>query len=248
MHNEIRIAHSRELDRLMSYRVYGNRGKPVVAFPTSQAHDNQWEDFGMVAALKDFIDEGIIQLYAMDSIDDETFFRPDGKRGKAMRRYEQYLAYVTKEFLPTVTTRRKKAMLTGCSMGAYHAANIFFRYPERIDSVIAMSGVYSPRPFLELDGYMKKNSRANSPLNYLKKPIEAKKRRRYDHARLVFCSGRGAGEEDMVSDTLALQRVLAAQNIEAWVDIWGPDVTHDWPWWQGQMRYFLPKVLGLEEF
>ncbi|NLG58370.1 MAG: transposase, partial [Clostridiales bacterium] len=31
--------------------------------------------------------------------------------------------------------------------------------------------------------------------------------------------------------------------IHAWVDIWGEDVNHDWPWWRRQMAYFLPKVM-----
>lgn len=231
----------------MTYRVYGDRGKPVVAFPTSQAHDNQWEDFGMVEALADFIDDGDIQLFAMDSIDDDTFFRPDGKRRKAMQRYEQWLAYINKEFLPTVTARGQKAMLTGCSMGAYHAANLFFRSPEQVDSVIALSGVYSPAPFLGFKGHMKRDARANSPLDYLQLPIDDEKRAHYQGSRLVFCAGQGPGEEEMLADTVALAEVLEDQDIDAWVDVWGEDAVHDWPWWHEQMRYFMAEVLTDED-
>ena len=28
-----------------------------------------------------------------------------------------------------------------------------------------------------------------------------------------------------------------------WVDFWGHDVNHDWPWWHKQVAYFMPKLL-----
>jgi len=229
----------------MNYRVYGTSGKPVVAFPTSQAHENLWEDFGMVDCLADYIENGEIQLFAMDSIDDDTFFRDDQDRGKALRLYERYLRYVAKEFIPTVTSATgQKALLTGCSMGAYHAANLYFRWPDLADSVIALSGVYSPQCFLDFDTHMTKAARANSPIDYLNQPIAEQRRQKYCASKLVFCAGQGPGEEDMLADTKALSEVLEHQGIEAWVDFWGNDVTHDWPWWKEQIQYFLPAVLA----
>ena len=40
-----------------------------------------------------------------------------------------------------------------------------------------------------------------------------------------------------------MREVLAAKGIHAWVDLWGYDVDHDWPWWKKQIRYFLPYLL-----
>jgi esterase/lipase superfamily enzyme len=48
----------------------------------------------------------------------------------------------------------------------------------------------------------------------------------------------------MLEDTLALKRILDDKQIWCWVDIWGHDVNHDWPWWRRQMPYFLGN-LGL---
>jgi len=242
---EIRTVNSQAIGHEMTYRVYGEAGKPVVAFPTSQSHENLWEDFGMVECLADYIDNGVIQLYALDSIDDDTFFRADNNRKKALRCYERYLRYVATEMLPEITaTAGQKPLLTGCSMGAYHAANIYFRWPELADSVIALSGVYSPHCFLDFDSHMTKPARANSPLDYLTEPIDGWRREQYCSSKLVFCAGQGPGEEDMLADTKALSEVLNSQGIEAWVDLWGEDVTHDWPWWKEQIRYFLPAVIG----
>jgi len=280
VHKEVRTERSRALKRDMSYRVYGTRGKPVVAFPTSEAHLNQWEDFGMVKALSEYIKHGDIQLYAMDSIDEETFFRLDKRKDRGIRRYEQYLKYIANEFLPSITghaappTSRgaraisalgggaaggasgknqqqyrnrhpQKALLTGCSMGAFHAANIYFRYPQHIDSVIALSGVYTPAHFMDFTRGMPRSARANSTLDYLKLPIDPARRQMFRNSRLVFCTGQGPGEQEMVADTYALGERLHAQGIEAWIDFWGEDVSHDWPWWQRQIQYFLPQVLDI---
>ena len=229
----------------MTYRVYGTGGKPMVAFPCSQAHENLWEDFGMVDALAEYIERGEIQLFAMDSIDDDTFFRSDLNRNKAIRCYERYLNYIADEFLPNLVKESgQKVLLTGCSMGAYHAANIYFRWPQLADSVIALSGVYSPQWFLDLDEHMTAAALENSPIDYLSLPLEAARRDQYAAAKLIFCTGQGDGEEQMLNDTQALAKVLADQGIEAWIDVWGQDATHDWPWWQQQMNKFLPTVLA----
>ena len=34
------------------------------------------------------------------------------------------------------------------------------------------------------------------------------------------------------------------KGIDLWVDYWGADVNHDWPWWHKQVAYFVPKLLG----
>jgi esterase/lipase superfamily enzyme len=47
----------------------------------------------------------------------------------------------------------------------------------------------------------------------------------------------------MLTETHALERVLAAKSIPAWVDFWGGDVAHDWPWWHKQLPYFFGRWL-----
>ena len=36
-----------------------------------------------------------------------------------------------------------------------------------------------------------------------------------------------------------IRQILTAKNVPCWVDFWGHDVNHDWPWWHRQMNYFL---------
>ena len=55
----------------------------------------------------------------------------------------------------------------------------------------------------------------------------------------MLCVGQGAWEDEMIADTRDLQAILASKEIPAWIDFWGHDVAHDWPWWRRQMPYFL---------
>ncbi len=39
-----------------------------------------------------------------------------------------------------------------------------------------------------------------------------------------------------------MKNILETKAIPAWVDLWGTDVSHDWPWWQRQIPYFLERL------
>ena len=74
--------YSQKLARDMEYKVYGHRGKPVLAFPTSNGRFYQFEDSGMINAISEFINDGKIQIWAVDGIDRETFFSTDWDNNK----------------------------------------------------------------------------------------------------------------------------------------------------------------------
>ena len=64
----------------------------------------------------------------------------------------------------------------------------------------------------------------------------------YNRHKAVVCVGRGAWE--MPESTEKLDRRFKELGINIWVDYWGYDVNHDWPWWYKQVPYFLPYLLG----
>ena len=47
----------------------------------------------------------------------------------------------------------------------------------------------------------------------------------------------------MLEETHQLEGILRSRNIPAWVDYWGTDVDHDWPWWHRQLVYFMNRWL-----
>ena len=36
--------------------------------------------------------------------------------------------------------------------------------------------------------------------------------------------------------------ILDGKGIPNWIDFWGGDVNHDWPWWRRMLPYFLDKL------
>ena len=54
-------------------------------------------------------------------------------------------------------------------------------------------------------------------------------------------SGQGAWE-DGLEEAIAVKGVLDAKKVPCWLDLWGHDVNHNWPWWQRQLPYFLGRL------
>jgi esterase/lipase superfamily enzyme len=92
--------------------------------------------------------------------------------------------------------------------------------------------------------YMDDNVYFNSPLVYLPNLTDDRYLDQYRQSQIIVCVGQGAWEDAMLADAYTLKRILESKNVPAWIDIWGPEVNHDWPWWRQMMPYFLGK-LGL---
>src|SRR6202041_3180516 len=54
--------------------VFGDRGYPVILFPTSQGRYYQNKDEGLIESAKWFIDEGLVKIYCPDSFDWLTWY------------------------------------------------------------------------------------------------------------------------------------------------------------------------------
>ena len=64
----------------------------------------------------------------------------------------------------------------------------------------------------------------------------------YRNQNIIICVGQGAWEHPMIEDTTRMKELFGYKGINAWVDFWGFDVCHDWPWWKIQIVYFLDKI------
>ena len=230
----------------MELKVYGHYGKPVLVFPAQGGRFYDYENFGMVEAVRGSIDGGKIKLFTVDSVDSQSWANWDSHPADRARRHEDYDRYIIQEVSPFIRQHcgdyPGKFLTTGCSMGAYHAVNFFFRHPATFDAVISISGLYQLSMFI--GEYMDDRVYFNSPLAYLPGLEDPWYLDQYRQSAIIVCCGQGAWEDAMLEDTRALQRILEAKDIPSWIDIWGTDVNHDWPWWQKMMPYFLDH-LGL---
>ena len=240
MYREEITHYSASLGREMHVSVYGHGGMPLLAFPTQDSMCHNYEDFGMVDQIADFLNEGRVQLYVVDTVDSETWSNKWGDKPWRSARQEQYHHYIVDEVVPMIHWRNNAMpAVTGLSMGANHAAITFFRRPDLFRGVIALSGIYDTDLFF--DGWMDSTLYNNAPEQFLRNmPTDHYYIPLYNSKKIILCCGQGAWEDDGVRTLRALQQTLNKKGIRAWCDFWGYDVNHDWPWWYKQMRYFLP--------
>lgn len=227
----------------MELKVYGQDGKAVVVFPSSGGRFYEYEDFGMIDTCSEFIEAGKIKLFTVDSIDKQSWLNYEIYPDDRAKRYVEYDQYIINEVIPFVHkhgTSYEKLMVTGCSLGAYHAANFFFKHPDVFDTVVALSGVYGSHFFL--GDFMDEHVYYHFPLTYLPRLTDRGYLGQYRQSNIIFCCGQGAWEEKAIPETLEIKRLLEEKDIPAWIDLWGYDVEHHWYWWKKQIVYFLENL------
>jgi esterase/lipase superfamily enzyme len=159
--------HSPRLGRQMELLEYGDRGRPLLAFPTSSGRHFDYENFGMVNALQHKLEQGEIHLFCVDSVDAESFYAAWKHPADRIARHVEYESYLIEEVLPLIRSRNGVPYLavTGNSFGGYHTANFALRHPDIVDKAISLGGAFDMSSFF--DGHYDNNVYYNSPLDFL---------------------------------------------------------------------------------
>ncbi len=105
MHREYHVDESDALGRRMERLVFGHAGLPVIVFPSSQGRFYEFEEFGMVAALRDKLDRGEVQLWCVDSVDAESWYARDVPGRWRIDRHLAYERYIVDELIPHIRWR-----------------------------------------------------------------------------------------------------------------------------------------------
>jgi esterase/lipase superfamily enzyme len=124
---------------------YGHHGRPLLVFPSESGNAFDFEQRGMLAAIRPLVDGGRVKVYAIDSYDDASWRRRDLPLEQRARLHEGYERWVLERVLPFVDADcggHQQVAATGASFGAYHAVNFALRHADRCPLAIAMSGVY----------------------------------------------------------------------------------------------------------
>lgn len=242
--------YSYRLGRDMEYKVYGSRGKPLIVIPCQSGRFYEFEDMKMLDIYAPYIEEGRIQVFAVDSIDGETLadFACGDLRAR-VQRHESWIRYIVEEAVPRFSAVNTAAngwemrfAVAGLSLGALHAATLFFRYPDVFDAVLCLSGIYSNEYYF--GDYHDELTYGNSPQQFLlNMPQDHPYLEKYRRGKIILCVGQGAWENETLESTRYMDAVLRQKNIPARVEYWGADVCHDWNWWYVQAAYFLPALL-----
>ena len=231
MQREYRKDFSRSLGRDMELLHFGASGRPLLAFPTSMGRFFQWEDFGLIGSLADWIDRGAIQGMCVDSIDGESWYARGLPPAQRIQRHLQYETYILEEVLPLVPSA---PVACGASFGALHAVLLALRHPTRLAGFIAMSGAFDTARWL--DGYSDESTYFTNPLAFLPGltdeaylgPLRLERPK-------VVATGEG---DPNVNDSIKLGHELQAKGVDVRLDIW-PGWAHDWPYWKDMMRTYI---------
>lgn len=244
--------YSPALNRDMECKVYGSAGRPVLFIPCQDGRFFDFENFHMADVWSPWIESGQVMVFSVDTIDHETWSNTNGDPRWRICRHEDWIRYITDEMVPFMRamvndrngwTGYPGIIATGCSLGATPAADLYFRRPDLFDGLLALSGIYTAE--YGFGSYMDDLVYANSPVHFLSNmPKDHPYIDLYNKRKAILCVGQGDWE--MPDYTRQLHHILLEKGIQAWVDYWGFDCSHDWPWWYKQVTYFVPYLLGTE--
>jgi len=234
---------SHNLQSEMPLVAYGHGGQTLLMFPTAAADYLEYERFHLVEAIRPLIEAGRVRAYSINSVNRYSLLNekmPPVLKAELLTRFDRY---ITEEVLPLIRNEAgegARPLTTGASLGAFLAANAYFKHPDLFRGVIAMSGSYDVRSYLK--DFYDDNVYFNNPADYLPNLNDDHYLPMLKQADSIhILSGQGSYEAPERSQHLS--DILTSKGIPHKLDLWGADVDHDWPWWRKMLPYSLERIL-----
>jgi esterase/lipase superfamily enzyme len=230
---------SPRLQRDMPIAVYGHYGFSLILIPTAAADYLEYERFGLINALQPFLDAGKLKIFSINSINNESWMNFEAHPLHKTYMHKQWCSYVFDEVIPYVkseTSEETPVIVCGASFGALHSANLFFRRPDLINGIIAMSGVYDLTEYSR--GYFDDDVYFNSPMHYMPNMEDhaiLEQVRKSHHIHLFS----GSGEYEDPESARRFAGILYRKNIWYDLEIWGNEWRHDWSTWRVALPHYL---------
>jgi esterase/lipase superfamily enzyme len=235
MNREYHRWYSPSLGRDMELLVFGHAGARMLVFPTSKGKYYEWEDRGMIAELSDHLENGWLQIYCVDSVDEESWYAWQKHPGDRAWRHIQYENYLLEEVLPLVYKKNPTPFLivSGASFGAYHAMNFALRHPDLTNRVVAMSGMYNIERWL--GNYRDDNTYYNCPCLYLPNEFEESRLHLLRSLDITITVGQ---DDPNIANNRWLSSVLWNKGVWHALRVWD-GWSHDWPYWRKMIRLYI---------
>ena len=223
---------------------YGHYGRPLLVFPSEQGRCYDYENNGMSGVLSHLIDDGRLKVYSVDSFDAATWVDKSIPLEERARRHNAYEDWILNQVVPFIHDDSggfTEIVTTGCSFGAYHAANFALKRADIFPVAIAQSGVYDVCHL----GWGERGDAVyfNNPMDYVAHLGGDHLDWLRDRVSLVLVCGQGQWEDTTgaLESTKAFAGLLASKGIRHELDLWGHDVPHDWPSWRNQIAHHMPR-------
>lgn len=226
----------------MELLIFGHGGAAVLFFPTRSARFFDYENWGMIASLQDKIENGYLQLYCVDSLDQEALYDAQSSPEDKMNRHLEYEKYILEEVIPFIKAENPAHYLisAGCSMGAFHALNIAFKYPQLFNKVVAMSGRYDLTQQMGcfqdlLQGYRNHTIYYNSPNQYLSNLDDTEILEALRKLTVIIA----IGEKDaFLENNYQLNQILWNKQIDHEFYVWGGEA-HKPKYWKQMINLYI---------
>ncbi|GAA4397273.1 esterase family protein [Nibrella viscosa] len=218
----------------MELLVFGHAGARVLVFPTRYGRFHEYEDFGLVNALAEPLEKGLLQLFCVDSIDGESLYNRYSHPHDRIRRHNQYEQYIIHEVLPFSRLQNPQPFMIahGCSLGAFHAMNIAMRHPQWFGKVVALSGRYDLSvPVAEFrslfDDYYNEDIYFHTPNHFLPNLDNEGLLNLLRRMEITIAIG---AEDPFLNNNRALCNVLSSKGIQHNFYIWDGRAHHPAQW------------------
>lgn len=225
---------------------YGHYGRPLLVFPSEQGRAWDFENNGMLDAVRDLVDGGRVKIYAVDSHDGSSWSNESVPLEERARQHVAYEGWILKQVLPYIDADSggavQEVMTFGASLGAFHALTFALRRADRFPLALCFSGSYDPSLW---NGW---GDRGDT--SYFTNPTDFVPHLSGDHltwlrSRLsvLLVVGQGMWEDTTgaLPSTYRMANLLKEKGIRCELDVWGHDVPHDWPSWRAQLAHHLPR-------
>lgn len=225
---------------------YGHGGRPVLVFPSEAGRAWDFENNGMVDAVRWLVDEGRATLYCLDSLDRYTWSDGTAPIEERAARHGLYTSWLVDAVLPFIVADSASdadPLALGCSLGAYHAVHFALQRADLVPLAIGFSGNY------DVSTWRAWGEAGHA--TYVANPASYVRHLTGDHldwlrTRLSVLLVVGQGEWEThptgsLPSTRAMADLLHERGIRCELDLWGHDVSHDWPWWRRQLAHHLPR-------
>ena len=241
MDREITSWYSPALNKEMPIASYGHFGFAILLIPTAAADYLEYERFQLIDAIAPFINSGKCRVFSIDSMNKESWMNNQMLPEHKAIRHNQFNEYVFNEVIPFIrscTSNETMIYTCGASFGALHAMNLFMKRPDIINGAISMSGVYDLTEYTK--GFWDDQVFYNSPIHYIPSLNDnwyLDKIKSSHHIHIY--TGSGNFEDPDAAKNFA--GILYTKGIWYDLDVWGPDIHHDWPTWRSMLPYILDK-------
>jgi esterase/lipase superfamily enzyme len=207
--------YSQYLQRDFEMLVFGHAGYPVILFPGAGGRYYEMKDRNVIEYLSGSIEAGKIKIFCPDTIDYESWYNYDIDPESRINRYLQYQQTILKDVIEFAMyeMNTSKVGLAGFEFGAYHSANITFRFPNMISSLYCLGGTYDIRKHIM--GFYNDDCFYNNPRDYLPGLTDKWHLEHLKKTDIRICIG---SDDQYLDENLFLSELMGSKEIDHLVD------------------------------